>query len=227
MPVLRNWDLRPDADMVLRAQGADPLVVRQHRSAALETAEQAVAVGTPLLQSVVVSAAFRVREFRHEQLRLERGGYLGGPLIAEHFHAAQEVVVAVCTIGPGVEALASSCFAGDPAIAVALDAFGSAAVDLLASALCQLVGQQAAARGLQATVPLSPGLAGWPLATGQSQLFALVDGAEAAITLTESRMMVPQKSTSLAIGLGAGVQHSGQACDYCSMAKTCHYRQVH
>ena len=62
-------------------------------------------------------------------------------------------------------------------MSVALDAVGSAAVDLLATAMCQQVDEQAGADGLRTTIPLSPGLVGWPLASGQRQLFALVKRA--------------------------------------------------
>ena len=40
-------------------------------------------------------------------------------------------------------------------------------------------------------------------------------------------MMVPKKSTSLVIGVGPDVEHTGETCDYCSMAATCRYRQEH
>lgn len=224
MPILRDWDLSPDVDMVLRAQGADPARVRERRSDAVRVAEQAVTAGRRLLQPAVASATFPVREFRHKQVRLEQGGYLSGPLIAEHFYAAQSVVVAVCTIGPALEALASACSAEDPAVSVALDGFGSAAVELLASAMCRWVDSQAAVQGWRTTIPLSPGLLGWPVTSGQRQLFALVDAASAGVSLTAGYMMVPHKSTSMAIGIGADVQHSGEACDYCSMSASCRYR---
>ena len=70
--------------------------------------------------------------------------------------------------------------------------------------MCQQVDEQAEAEGLRTTVPLSPGLVGWPVASGQRQLFALVDAASAGVSLTEGYMMVPKKSTSLAIGIGPG-----------------------
>jgi hypothetical protein len=149
--VLRDWDLCPDVDMVLRAQGADSVGVRQRQSAAVGIAEQAVTGGMPLLQPVVVSATVPVREFRHEQVRLKQGGCLVGPRIAEHLHAAQSVVVAVCSIGPALDEAVSECFAQDPAMRVALDAFGSAAVNLLASAMCQRVDERAATQGLRTT----------------------------------------------------------------------------
>jgi hypothetical protein len=224
--VIRDFDLRPDADMVLRALGADPEVVRRRRSSALDIAEQAVAKGMGLLAPVVVSASFPVEEFRHERLRLEHG-HLSGPLIAEHLHAARSVVVAVCSIGPGLEDAASECFSEDPAMSLALDAFGSAAVDLLGTAMCQRVDEQADAEGLRTTVPLSPGLVGWSVANGQRQIFELVDVASAGIRLTEGYMMVPKKSTSMVIGIGPDVEHAGESCDYCSMAATCRYREEH
>jgi hypothetical protein len=224
--VNRDFELCPDADMVLRALGADPEVVRERRSPALSVAEQAVAEGRPLLSPVVVSESFEVEQFRHERLRLANG-HLSGPLVAEHLHAARYVVVAVCCIGPGVEEAASSCFAEDPALALGLDAFGSAAVDLLGQAVCQLVDARASADKERTSVPLSPGLVGWPVADGQRQIFALLDASPAGVSLTEGYMMVPKKSTSMAIGVGADVEHSGETCDYCSMAATCRYREEH
>jgi hypothetical protein len=210
--------------MVLRAQGADPGRLRARRSSAVGVAEQAVSAGAELLEPAVALATLPVEEFRHEQLRLVGGGRLSGPLIAGHLRGAQSVVAAVCTIGPGVEATASRYFAEDPAFSVALDAFGSAAVELLASAVCQRVDDGAVAHGLKTSIALTPGLVGWPLAAGQRQIFALLDAAGAGVSLTEGYMMVPHKSTSLVIGTGADVERTGEACDFCSMATTCRHR---
>ena len=175
----------------------------------------------------MASANFAVTEFRHERLRLGEAGHLSGPLVAEHLHAAQSVTVVVCSIGPALEEAASECFSEDPALSVALDALGSAAVDLLGTAVCQRVDLRAEAAGLRTTVPLSPGLVGWPVAAGQRQIFALLDTAAAGVTLTEGSMMVPKKSTSMVIGIGRDVEHAGESCDYCSMAETCRYREEH
>ncbi len=223
--VLRDWELRPDLDMVLRAQGAEPQVLHERRSPAVAIAERAIREGLPLLQPAVVTASFAVEGLGHERLQLEGGGYLAGPLIKEHLYRARSVVVAVCTIGPALEAAASDSFTRDPAVGVALDALGSVAVDMLAAALCQWEGDQAVAEGLQTTMPLSPGLKGWPVATGQRQLFELLDVSAAGVTLNKSYMMVPQKSASLVIGVGPDVDSSPEPCDYCSMAATCRYRQ--
>ena len=55
LSVLRNWELSIDVDRVLRAQGADPEVVRARQSAALGIAEQAISLGLGLLEPVVSS----------------------------------------------------------------------------------------------------------------------------------------------------------------------------
>jgi Vitamin B12 dependent methionine synthase, activation domain len=226
---VREWDLPIDADMVLRAQGADPVRLRARKSATIAVAERAVATGVPLLHPAVTYRYLEVTALRHERLMVGAGAssYLSGPLIAQHLCAARRVVVMVCTIGPHLEAEASARAADDLALAVALDAVGSTAVDLLATTACHWVDERARADGLRTTIPLSPGLLGWPVAMGQRELFALLEHEEMAVRLTESWMMVPRKSTSLVIGVGPDVVQSGDPCDYCSMHATCRYREEH
>jgi len=89
------------------------------------------------------------------------------------------------------------------------------------------VDSSAEAEGLGTTIPLSPGLLGWPVVIGQRQIFALLDTASAGVRLTEGYMMIPKKSTSLVIGVGTDVEHVGESCDYCSMAATCRFREEH
>jgi hypothetical protein len=222
-----DFELSLDLDRVLRTLGADPEVVRRRRSSALRVAEEALAKGMPLLRPVAASASFVVTEFRHQRLALGEAGHLSGPLVAEHLHAAKSVTVAVCSIGPDLEQAASECFSDDPALSVALDGLGSAAVDLLGTEMCRRVDADAEATGNKTTVPLSPGLVGWPVAIGQRELFALLGSAPAGVHLTDSSMMVPKKSTSMVIGVGPDVEHAGESCDYCSMAATCRYREQH
>jgi hypothetical protein len=225
--VIRDWDVRPDLDMVLRAQGADPEGVRRRRPAAVAIAERVVAEGMLLLEPVVVSATFPVREFRHARVWLEPEGHLAGPLVAQHLHAARSVVVAVRSIGAAVEEAASAYFADDPALSVALDAFRSAAVDLVATAMCARVDGQADAEGLQdhrAAEPGPGGLAGRERPApdlhsdgrtlrGYHRDRRVHDAAE-EVDLTRDR---PRTD----------VDHAGESCNYCSMAETCRYRREH
>lgn len=228
MTVLRTWALQIDVDDVLRTQGADAARVRARGSVAVGVAEDALSEGVPLLEPAVALERLSVASFQHRKLQVGAGGAgrLSGSLVAHHLHSAHEVVALVCTIGPDLELRAASWMGPDAARGVALDAVGSAAVEQLATLAAAYVDEQAAAGGFCTTIPLSPGLIGWPLETGQRQIFALVDAAAIGVTLTAESMMTPRKSRSLVIGVGAHVLRDGDVCDYCAMRDTCRYRTV-
>jgi hypothetical protein len=77
---------------------------------------------------------------------------------------------------------------------------------------------------METTIPLSPGMIGWSVAEGQSQIFALLDAAEIGVGLTEHGVMIPPKSLSMVLGIGPNMGTAGSTCDYCSMRETCRYQ---
>jgi hypothetical protein len=223
MALLSSWIVDLSTDDVLRGQGADPAVIRSRRPALVSLAERALEAGRGLLQPRVVSSRLQVTGRRHERLTLD-GGALQGPLIAQHLAAAAHVTVMVCTVGDRIEAEVARTMDGDPSYALAMDGVGSAAVEALAAAACRQVEAEAVASGLRVSLPLSPGMIGWPVPEGQAQIFALVDAGEAGVYLTEGGMMVPRKSLSLVVGEGAGLEAAGSACAFCSLQATCRYQ---
>jgi len=54
MPLIKNWNLVLEVDQVLRAQGADPAILRTRRPALVEIAQQALEEGLPLLEPAVL-----------------------------------------------------------------------------------------------------------------------------------------------------------------------------
>jgi len=223
MPLLRDWDLSLDVDQVLRAQGADPAVIRARRPALVDAAEQALQEGLAYLAPVAAYRELAVESLRHERLFLT-GGVLTGPLVAQHLRSAQQVVVLACTIGEALERVISEAMSEDPVRGLALDGLGSAAAEGLAAAAAAHFEDQARAQGLHTTIPLSPGMVGWPVEEGQAEIFSLVDGGEAGISLTSGGMMVPRKSISLVLGVGKDVAAAGKACDFCNLRETCRYQ---
>lgn len=223
-----GWAVQVDADAVLRAQGADPVRLRARSARAAAVAELALEEGLALVEPRVLVERLPVTDVRHERVSLggARPGRLAGPLVAQHLAAAGEVAVIVCTVGPALEELASSLMRSDPARAVALDAVGSAAVESLAAQAVVLVEEQAAAAGLCTSLPVNPGLLGWPLDPGQRDLFALVDAASIGVALTDSLLMLPHKSRSLVVGVGEHVAREGEICDYCALRETCRHRPL-
>lgn len=224
MPVWTNWELDLDVDQVLRGQGADPQVIRSRRPALVATTEMALAEGGSLLNPVVAYRELPVRELRHERLTLEGGGHLAGKLIAQHLSSAELATVLVCTIGEAIDTRLAQVMGDDPVFGLALDGMGSAAVEALAAAACRRVEALAAERGQQISIPLSPGMVGWPVLEGQAQIFSSIDPSEAGVSLTSSGMMIPRKSLTMVLGIGAHVLAAGTACDYCSLNETCRYQ---
>jgi hypothetical protein len=219
-----EWKIDFDVDEVLRAQGADPQAVRTRSAHLVDVAQAALQEGLPFLKPRTCVARFRVNGIQHHRLKLENDHCLSGPLITQQLAASSEIVAALCTIGPQLEAHISQVMPTDLMRGLALDGVGSAAVEALANALCSQLEMEAKAAGMQTTVPLSPGMEGWPVEVGQQEIFALLEADSIGITLMPSQMMIPRKSLSMVVGVGRDVVQSGSACDYCTMKDTCRYR---
>ena len=211
-------------DAVLRAQGADPATVRTRSRRLVAHAERAVVEGAALLAPMAAEDRRGVIAMRHDQVRLEGGAVLSGPLVTRELSAAQEVVAIMVTIGDRLEAMVSDRMSSEPAFGLALDGFGSAAVQAIADAACERIRVEAAAAGMQTTLPLSPGMVGWDLGTGQRQIMALFGEPNAPVRLTPSDLMLPRKSLSMVLGIGVEVTAEGSTCDHCNLADTCRHR---
>jgi hypothetical protein len=222
--ILRDWSLAIRTEQVIRAQGMDPAHARARNPAIIALVEQALEIGPALLEPIVLTRTQPVLELKHERLIVDGGYEVSGRLVAQHLAPAEWIRVVLCTLGGGLEARIASEMNHDPPLGLALDAFGSAAIKELSTAACncfEAVGQQV---GLQSSIPLSPGMVGWPLDQGQLELFAMIDATRIGIDLTSGFQMIPRKSLSMVIGLGPEMEGSGRSCDFCSMKETCRYQ---
>jgi hypothetical protein len=230
MPILDKWDLQLTIDHVLRAQGADPEVIRSRRPNLVKSTTEALIRAEPLLQPLVLYEKYQVKSFTHERLELvpqnsDQGtNNLSGQLISQKLSSAQEIIIVLCTIGSDLDSSISSQFKVDPILALAMDGVGSAAVEMLAIQACNYFEKQVFDQGLKATIPLNPGMMGWPIEIGQPQIFSLLDSESINVSLTESCMMVPNKSLSMVIGIGVDVSVTGSSCEYCSLKGICRYQ---
>ncbi len=231
MPVLTHWEISLDVRQVLRAQGADPDVLLKRNPLFFSMAEKAIALGTSLLHPRVLFDQYKVKNFRHQTLELIQPSsingrfVLSGQLIAEHLAHAESVLLMICTLGPELERMVSSLFQTDPLLSLSLDAAGSAAVEILAIQACNHFEKQFKEYGMHVSMPLNPGMVGWPLSVGQPEIFSLLDFEQIGVTLNESWMMLPNKTLSVALGVGKELSQSGSACQYCSLNGVCQYQQ--
>lgn len=222
--IQRDWELPLTVDHVLRGQGADPQRLRQRRPQLAEVANWALQEGLPLLQPVVLAQEFQVQGVRHEDLVLESATRLKSALLTQHLASARKVVVMVCSLGPQLEAITAEMLATDPLQALALEGVGTAAVEMLATLAANRLETRARQAGLSASIPLSPGMVGWPIEVGQRQVFSLLNPASIGVRLTESGMMVPRMSISQLLGFGEQMMLQGRTCDYCNLKETCRYQ---
>ena len=107
-----------------------------------------------------------------------------------------------------------------------LDAAGVFAVGKLIERARSIVERYAAERHWGVGAELAPGqLSGWAIAE-QSLVGRLLDFGSIGVRLTDSGMLVPQKSASMMVGIGPDYQSSEvrSPCEYCDLGETCRYR---
>lgn len=224
MPIWNTKDLDFDVDAVLRGQGADPEVIRKRSPRLVEIAERALEEGRALLQPQTLFRELDVIELRHDRLVLDDGITLSGELITEHLGPVERVVLILCTVGNALEAQAADVSKDNIVYGLALDGVGSAAVEALANAACKYFEDQATGQGLQTSIPISPGMVGWPVDKGQPEIFNILVPAQIDVHLTEYGLMLPRKSLTMLLGFGQTMKTDGRTCDYCAMRATCRYQ---
>jgi hypothetical protein len=223
METWKDFNLTLNVDDVLRGEGMDPAAARAKRPALMKAAVEAAQMGPDKIKPAAAIHEAKVLEHRHERIRLEDGTLLTGPLTARHLAGADRIAAVVCTIGPELEAFAST--QEDMLLALALDGLGNAAVTLVGQQVCERIAGRSQTDGLMTSTPLSPGVPEWPVEVGQPEIFALTDPAAAGVRLTEGGMMIPKKSVSFVVGIGKNISQVNP-CEVCNLKETCRYRTV-
>ncbi|MFQ5922359.1 MAG: hypothetical protein ACE5M4_05900 [Anaerolineales bacterium] len=222
--IVDDWELTLDIDAVLRGQGAKPEIIRKRSPNLVDLAERAIDEGSPLLIPKLIFRRMAVESVMHERLLLLGGGELRGRLLAQHLSAADEIVLVVCTIGAEIDSWIAEAFKANPLFGLSLDGLGNAAVEDLANQACRYFEQVARDEQMDISIPLSPGMEGWPVDDGQDQIFGLLPAQKIGVKLNRSWMMSPSKSLSMAIGIGEQLASGGRQCDFCMLKETCRYQ---
>jgi hypothetical protein len=170
-------------------------------------------------------AAFPIERVLHERLELAGGTRIGCGPLASVVGGADELYVAVCTLGGALDDRIRAYRADHRYVEMLLlDELGSWAVDQVRTQLYERVQAEVAECGWHLSSPLSPGESEWPMRE-QRIVFRLLDTRQIDVTLGASDLMRPIKSVSLVFG--AGSQKLGTAglsrCHYCSIRDRCRY----
>lgn len=146
---------------------------------------------------------------------------------------ATRLVAGIVTIGAGIETRATELLrAGAVTEALLLDAAGSAAAEEAADRLGALIAGEAGdqtstaqSRASHLSCRISPGYGTWPIAA-QRAMFDHLPHAAIEVELLPTMLMVPRKSISFAMWLGADARPiSGlSGCARCEFER-CRYRR--
>ncbi|MFH1636911.1 MAG: vitamin B12 dependent-methionine synthase activation domain-containing protein [Candidatus Woesearchaeota archaeon] len=137
--------------------------------------------------------AYSFFECKVDSEKIELGGEIfHSKFLAKRFHYAKDLGLFIVTIGPKIEEK-SKC--KDPLQSFIYDAIGSEYAESSANALQKFIENEEGHKMKR----YSPGYNDWDI-SDQEKLFKLVDGKAIGVRLTESNIMMPEKSVSGIIG---------------------------
>jgi hypothetical protein len=234
MQILRDIPISLSPEQVLEAQeGRLRGGTRRSRMMDKE-AQQAVEEAQPLYAPAIAYAELAVQRVEGERVVLSSPNGTGEQVLKVGPHAdllapAEQILAAVCTIGPALEErVAQLNQEGRTLAAYWLDSVGVLALGEVGENLRCIVEEKARERGWGVGASLGPGsLAGWPL-HGQRALCDLLPLAEIGVRLSAHCVLEPHKSASTVVGLGPGYEEHqvGSVCHFCSLADSCWRRRA-
>lgn len=192
---------------------------------AIDEANRAITGGLAALRGVV--RVLPIESVANNGILLDSRGESGGtfmPCKGWLYEAASHAVLVIATIGPRLERQVKAAFdTGDPLAGVVLDAMGTITLRSLTSHIRRDCAQRAAACGMKVGPRVAPGCEVMPL-EAQEAIFSLLDADSIGVTLSESLLMTPLKSTSLVLPLGSNLPArfgKFNMCDTCPHKDRC------
>ena len=148
----------------------------------------------------------------------------GGRDVPELLKDCDQVILMAATLGNETEMLLRRSQIRNMGDAVILDAAASAAVENVCDNLCADLEERFAPRYL--TDRYSPGYGDFPFEQ-QRELFGVLDiTRQIGVSLSESGLMLPQKSVTALIGVADRPQeHRHRGCASCTLFETCGFRK--
>lgn len=140
-----------------------------------------------------------------------------GPIIAKQLAGSEGFVLFAATVGQEFEQwLEETKHSGDIVLQFIADALGSCLAEKIADYMEEYLAKEIAPEGLKHTNRFSPGYCDWHVSE-QQKLFSLFPTpTPCGIKLTPSSLMIPIKSVSGIIGIGANARKMEYSCGLCT-----------
>lgn len=222
MDIYKNFDIVIDEKEILRVIGYGDSLPGEE---ILESVREEISRSYDYIKPVLITNKLNIIDKNRDRVALENNVVLEGEYISNKLKDCECVVVTAATAGESIDGIIKSSFeSGDYLRGMIVDAIGSAAVEYINKIYWGRLAREAELQQFGMTSRLSPGTGGWDI-DAQRKIFSCVDGTLAGISLTDSFLMVPMKSTSTMYGLGKGIgiARPEHICSECNM-KNCAYR---
>lgn len=142
--------------------------------------------------------------------------------LSRNLRGCDRAILFAATLGAETDRRRRTASVTSPARALVLDAMGTAGIETVCDDLCRRFAAQHPDRKLRPR--FSPGYGDLPLDFQRTLLGVLDSQRKAGISLSESLLMVPQKSVSAIVGLGRqGCTLAVGNCEEC-VQKDCEFR---
>lgn len=210
-------------DVLLKKERITPVSPEIIQASARESVKKAQA----LARSKTLIVQKKISSFTPDSIKLDSYSKLSGAALSSYMTGADHVYIFLVTIGSSLEDEASRLMKiGETLSGYMLDRAASIAVENLAEALELKIRKDYEGKEKSVSMRMSPGYCNWPIKE-QVELDWLLDYSKIGVRLTENCMMIPRKSISGLIGIGAKghfVRKKSQ-CMACNK-KDCDYRRI-
>ncbi len=218
--LVTTFDFKLTAEEVLKGQGINP---EKASPKLYENARNIIEEAHSLINPAAIYSIIEVTGFEQQTISF-KGGSFEGPLVNKAMAGAEQLNIALCTIGADLEQRVQELMNEDPITAVALDGAGIAAVTRVSKTVEDLISKKACELDLALGMRAQPGQEGWPIEQ-QRLVFSVLPGDKIGIRLTESCLMIPRKSVSFVIPRGKDLDSSVLPCDFCSKRNRCDWKK--
>ncbi len=218
--LVTDFDFTLSEEEVLKGQGIDP---KRASTRLFNNAKEVIEETHSLIKPAAMYTIVEVTDFEHQKISFE-GGSFEGPLVGKAMAGAEQLNIAVCTIGGDLEQRVQELMSEDPITAVAIDGAGTAALRKVSQTVEDIISEKACELDLALGMRAQPGQEGWPIEQ-QRLVFSILPVDEIGVQLSESCLMIPRKSVSFIIPRGADLDSSVAPCDFCSKRHRCEWRK--
>jgi len=230
MKIIKDIKLKIDEEEVLKYQGHLRNKGGKNDEIILQTTREEIKEGYDLFKPIGIYSKVMIRNIGSEgRINLENGSHLEiNNSILNLLRGTSYLVFGLSTIGNHLDKKVAELFAQNEYLkAIALDAVGTVAAKFLSNYIKNLVYQEAKEQSFQTTKYFSPGSGDWDISQ-QKNIFQIIPANKIGVKLTDSCMMIPQKSLSWVIGVGNNIiipyKDESHSCKIC-MDENCQFRK--